>query len=85
MTIAERMNGRLASMKCGAPALREELARRGLAVTRQSVHAWLSGETKPTPANLLVILDALAIPMAEHAEWLSALALPATRVSREVA
>jgi hypothetical protein len=76
MTIAERMTARLNEMALGAPDLRQELERRGLIVTRQSVHAWLSGEAKPTPKNLLVIMDALVIEQRERAEWLSALALP---------
>lgn len=39
-----------------------ELARR-LGVTQQAVNAWLVGDAKPTPENMLKLEELLGIPM----------------------
>lgn len=77
MTIADLINGRLRDMAMGAPELRKELERRGVEITRQSIHAWLSGQSRPSPANLLVLWDVLVVPMDEREAWMVALAAPA--------
>lgn len=76
MTIADLIKARLGAMGFGPPDLRQALARRGLEITRQSIHGWLSGETRPTPANVLLLWDVLVVPVDERETWMAALALP---------
>jgi len=77
MSIADLINARLGAMGLGAPDLRRALERRGVDITRQSIHAWLHGVTRPTPANVLVLWDVLVVPIEEREAWMAALALPA--------
>jgi hypothetical protein len=74
MTVAQLLETRLAELGKTRTELRAELARRGVRVTRQAVHAWFHGIAKPTPANVVALWDVLVIPMSERPAWMEALA-----------
>lgn len=74
MTIGELISTRLRGSGCTPARFRQELERHGVVLARQSIHAWLRGEARPTPANLLAVLEVLAIPAGEREAWFTALA-----------
>jgi hypothetical protein len=49
--------------------LRRELARAGARVSRQSVHAWLTGKARPSQSHLIAIIDVMLIPLERQRLW----------------
>ena len=74
MTVAQLLDARLQELGKTRAELRTELARRGVRVSRQAVHAWFHGIAKPTAANLVALWDVLVIPKSDREAWVEALA-----------
>lgn len=72
-TFATLLSDRLDSMDSTQAALAAELTKRSIETTRQAVHDWCQGKSRPEPWKWSTLLDALAIPMAERPRWEEAL------------
>lgn len=70
--LGKLIQGRLEEIGQGPPELRRELRRAGVALSRQSIHAWLVGKARPSTRHLAALLDVLAIPAEEQRAWLEA-------------
>lgn len=60
---------RLKALRQEPSDLVRELERVGTAVSRQSVHNWITGKTRPSRAHLLALFDVFLIPIEEQAAW----------------
>lgn len=69
MTFPDLMRARMAATGLTPPALRHELERVGVSVTRQSIHAWLSGERTPEPRNLVALFEVLLVAAEDRRAW----------------
>lgn len=74
MTVAELISTRLERMAMKPPQLRNELSRKGVKVTRQTVHAWTTGEQQPTLPHMLALWEVLVVPVEERQDWMNAVA-----------
>jgi hypothetical protein len=72
MTIAEMIRARLDAMGLRQSDLRRKLEHVGVTLTRQSVHAWVSGKDCPDDVHLLALWQVFAVPSEEHQLWLEA-------------
>lgn len=74
MSVAELIQTRLSELGMKPRQLHGELKRKGLKISRQSVHAWYSGYGRPDPAHVLVLWEVLVVPLEEREAWMRALA-----------
>lgn len=71
---AKLLAERLKKIELGQSDLAAALAGRGIPTSRQVVHRWCAGETRPEPWKWGVLLDTLLVPAAERKGWEEALA-----------
>ena len=73
--LGKLIRGRMKELGQGPPELRRELRRAlGVALSRQSIHAWMVGKARPSTRHLGALLDVLHVPNEEHRAWIEAAA-----------
>lgn len=72
MTIAEMIRAQLEAMGLRQSDLRRKLEHVGVTLSRQSVHAWVSGKDCPDDVHMLALWQVFAVPTSEHQRWLEA-------------
>ncbi len=72
MTIAEMIRAQLEAMGMRQSDLRRKLEHVGVTLSRQAVHAWVSGKDCPDDVHLLALWQVFAVPSEEHQLWLEA-------------
>src|SRR5688500_17367391 len=73
MRFARLLTDRLQALDMTQVQLATHLTDRGIPTTKQSVHAWCTGETRPETWKRNTLYDVLAVPLAERADWTEAL------------
>lgn len=73
MGFAELLTARLAELTLTQADLARHLTTNGIPTTKQSVHAWASGETRPEGWKRHAIYDYLGLTRTERATWTEAL------------
>lgn len=81
LTISHRLSARMEHLGVKPSQLRAGLKKAGLKISRQSIHAWLSGDAKPSADKLVVVMEVLEVPQREQANWLKSLAVPRARAA----
>src|SRR5688572_5951759 len=73
MRFAELLANRLKDLDMSQVQLAAHLTERGIPTTKQAVHLWCRGESRPETWKRITLYDVLAVPLGDRDAWTDAL------------